>query len=259
MNLIVADAQVAKDAGIGYVNLSNELPLYTNLNADLWNNAITSIKALGLKVYSSFQGFKELEPCVFTNNLDVIGLNYYPKLSDKGYDATLDSCREYLINNDVDYLINIKKTYNKPLWITETGSTRYENALSVPETFVATPTTSNIIQYLYHNTVLPFLGSLMYNDKPVIDLVNIFAIQRSTEKYSVLENPLAKEVVRYISNPDLYNVAWNFTLFPGQDFKNAFGAALLQYAQGKMDWPAVQQLFIDQWKTEKEKAAAGGG
>jgi raffinose/stachyose/melibiose transport system substrate-binding protein len=71
-------------------------------------------------------------------------------------------------------------------------------------------------------------------------------------------DPLAKEVVRYVSNSNLYNVAWNFTVFPGQDFKNAFGAALLQYAQGKMQWPDVVTLFIDQWKSEKAKAAAGG-
>jgi raffinose/stachyose/melibiose transport system substrate-binding protein len=70
-------------------------------------------------------------------------------------------------------------------------------------------------------------------------------------------DPLAKEVLRYVSNPDLYNVAWNFTVFPGQPFKDAFGAALLQYAQGSMQWADVQQLFIDQWKTEKAKAAGG--
>jgi maltose transport system substrate-binding protein len=72
-------------------------------------------------------------------------------------------------------------------------------------------------------------------------------------------DPLAQEVVRYVSNTNLYNVAWNFTVFPNQDFKNAFGAALLQYAQGKMQWPDVVTLFIDQWKTQKEIAAAGGG
>jgi raffinose/stachyose/melibiose transport system substrate-binding protein len=70
-------------------------------------------------------------------------------------------------------------------------------------------------------------------------------------------DPLAQEVLRYASNPDLYNVAWNFTVFPSQDFKNAFGAALLQYAQGQMQWDAVKQLFIDQWKAEKAKAAGG--
>jgi raffinose/stachyose/melibiose transport system substrate-binding protein len=70
-------------------------------------------------------------------------------------------------------------------------------------------------------------------------------------------DPLAKEVLRYVSNPDLYNVAWNFTVFPGQPFKDAFGAALLQYAQGSMQWPDVKQLFIDQWKAEKAKTAGG--
>jgi raffinose/stachyose/melibiose transport system substrate-binding protein len=67
-------------------------------------------------------------------------------------------------------------------------------------------------------------------------------------------DPLAKEVIRYISNTDLYNVAWNFTVFPDQTFKNNFGAALLQYAQGTMSWPDVKQLFIDQWKIEKSKS-----
>ena len=66
-------------------------------------------------------------------------------------------------------------------------------------------------------------------------------------------DPLAKEVIRYMSTPGLYNVAWNFTVFPDQTFKDNFGAALLQYAQGTMKWPDVTTLFIDQWKTEKSK------
>lgn len=71
-------------------------------------------------------------------------------------------------------------------------------------------------------------------------------------------DPLAKEVVRYVSNTNLYNVAWNFTVFPNQDFKNAFGAALLQYAQGKMQWADVTTLFIDEWAKQKQIAAGGG-
>jgi raffinose/stachyose/melibiose transport system substrate-binding protein len=70
-------------------------------------------------------------------------------------------------------------------------------------------------------------------------------------------DPLAREVLRYAGNPELYSVPWYFTLFPGQPFKDAFGAALLQYAQGTMQWTDVQQLFIDQWKAEKAKAAGG--
>ena len=67
-------------------------------------------------------------------------------------------------------------------------------------------------------------------------------------------DPLAREVIRYVSNPDLYNTAWYFTVFPGQTFKNDFGAALLQYAQGSKPWDEVKQLFIDEWKSEKAKA-----
>jgi len=66
-------------------------------------------------------------------------------------------------------------------------------------------------------------------------------------------DPLAKEVIRYVSNTDLYNVVWNFVVFPNQTFKDNFGAALLQYAQGTMDWDAVEQLVVEQWKTEKSK------
>ena len=38
-----------------------------------------------------------------------------------------------------------------------------------------------------------------------------------------------------------------------QDFKNAFGGALLQYAQGQMAWPDVVQLFITTWASEEAK------
>ena len=68
-------------------------------------------------------------------------------------------------------------------------------------------------------------------------------------------DPLSLEVIRYMSNTDLYNVAWNFTVFPSQTFKDNFGAALLQYAQGTTTWDDVKTLFIEQWKTEKELAA----
>ncbi len=66
-------------------------------------------------------------------------------------------------------------------------------------------------------------------------------------------DPLAKEVIRYISDTSKYNVAWDFVKFPSQTFKDNFGGALLQYAQGKMQWDAVKQLVIDQWKAESGK------
>jgi raffinose/stachyose/melibiose transport system substrate-binding protein len=68
-------------------------------------------------------------------------------------------------------------------------------------------------------------------------------------------DPLAKEVLRYTSNTSLYNVSWNFVKFPNQTFKNDFGAALLKYAQGTMQWDAVKQLVIDEWKVESAKGS----
>lgn len=67
-------------------------------------------------------------------------------------------------------------------------------------------------------------------------------------------DPLAKEVLRYTSDTNLYNVAWNFVKFPNQTFKNNFGAALLKYAQGTMTWDAVKQQVIDQWASESAKS-----
>lgn len=66
-------------------------------------------------------------------------------------------------------------------------------------------------------------------------------------------DPLAKEVLRYMSDSSLTNVPWNFTVFPSQTFKDNFGAALLQYAQGTKQWNDVKQLVIDQWKAESGK------
>lgn len=67
-------------------------------------------------------------------------------------------------------------------------------------------------------------------------------------------DPLAKEVIKYMSNKDLVNVAWNFAVYPNQTFKDAFGAALQQYAQGTKKWEDVVKTFVDQWKVEAGKA-----
>ncbi|QWW20340.1 carbohydrate ABC transporter substrate-binding protein [Schaalia sp. 19OD2882] len=64
-------------------------------------------------------------------------------------------------------------------------------------------------------------------------------------------DPLAKEVVRYMSDKELKSVPWVFTTFPSQKFKEDFGAALSQYAVGKMEWNKVVETFVKTWKSEK--------
>jgi raffinose/stachyose/melibiose transport system substrate-binding protein len=47
-------------------------------------------------------------------------------------------------------------------------------------------------------------------------------------------------------------IPWNFTVFPSQSFKNDFGSALLQYAQGTKNWDNVKSTFVNRWKSESQ-------
>lgn len=63
-------------------------------------------------------------------------------------------------------------------------------------------------------------------------------------------DPLAKEMLRYLENEELTTIPWHFTVFPGQTFKDDFGAALLQYAQGTKSWSDVKDYVVKRWKEE---------
>ena len=66
-------------------------------------------------------------------------------------------------------------------------------------------------------------------------------------------DPLAKEVLAWMEK-DATSVAWTFAAFPSQTFKDAFGAALLEYAQGSKSWNDVVGVFKDMWASEKANA-----
>ncbi|MDE6745266.1 MAG: carbohydrate ABC transporter substrate-binding protein, partial [Oscillospiraceae bacterium] len=58
------------------------------------------------------------------------------------------------------------------------------------------------------------------------------------------------EVLDWMDEDDVQNIPWNFTLFPSQNFKDDFGAALLQYAQETIEWQDVEDVVKSSWKTE---------
>lgn len=64
-------------------------------------------------------------------------------------------------------------------------------------------------------------------------------------------DPLAREVLRYMEDDSKENIAWNFTIFPSVRFKEDFGAALLEYASGSMNWNEVKTNVVESWATEK--------
>jgi raffinose/stachyose/melibiose transport system substrate-binding protein len=65
-------------------------------------------------------------------------------------------------------------------------------------------------------------------------------------------DPLAKEVLAWMSK-DVSSVVWTFAAFPSEEFKNYFGDALLEYAQGKKTWDEVSTIVKDSWKSERAK------
>lgn len=67
-------------------------------------------------------------------------------------------------------------------------------------------------------------------------------------------DPLAKSMLASMESGKT-SVAWSFTTFPSQDFKNDFGAALLEYANGNMTWDQVKETVITRWAEEKAAVA----
>jgi raffinose/stachyose/melibiose transport system substrate-binding protein len=68
------------------------------------------------------------------------------------------------------------------------------------------------------------------------------------------DDPLAKEVTRWMNDSSVKNVNWVYPAFPSQEFKNAVGAALLKYTQNKTDWNGVTKAVTSSWKSEKAKS-----
>ena len=65
------------------------------------------------------------------------------------------------------------------------------------------------------------------------------------------EDPLAREVIRYMQDGNYTNVPWVFTSFPSENFKAEVGNSLLEYAQGSKKWEDVVKTVKDKWKSER--------
>lgn len=66
------------------------------------------------------------------------------------------------------------------------------------------------------------------------------------------EDPLAKEVLRYMNDDSKENITWDFVIFPNQQFKDDFGDALLEYASGRKGFNEVKDIVVQRWAAEKK-------
>ena len=64
-------------------------------------------------------------------------------------------------------------------------------------------------------------------------------------------DPLAKEISRYMKNDSVKNIPWVFSSFPSDAFKKDVGSALLDYVQGAKKWDDVKKTITDKWKSER--------
>lgn len=69
----------------------------------------------------------------------------------------------------------------------------------------------------------------------------------------VPDDPLAREVSRWMNKEGVHTVPWDFTIFPSQVFKTEFGSNLLLYAQGSKDWETVKNETVASWKSESDR------
>ncbi|MDR2930692.1 MAG: ABC transporter substrate-binding protein [Propionibacteriaceae bacterium] len=69
------------------------------------------------------------------------------------------------------------------------------------------------------------------------------------------DDPLATEVTKWMDTEGIQPVSWSpFQVIPSEDWKKGFGSDLLQYAQGKMDWPTVKSTMVADWATQAKAA-----
>ncbi|MBQ3044389.1 MAG: ABC transporter substrate-binding protein [Clostridia bacterium] len=64
------------------------------------------------------------------------------------------------------------------------------------------------------------------------------------------DDPLAREISRWMSMEGIDNIPWNFTVFPSPNYKDMLGTSLLKYAQGTMTWEQVKKTAVDEWRNE---------
>lgn len=88
--------------------------------------------------------------------------------------------------------------------------------------------------------------------KFVTEKLDFIAPFDTFDEDEIPNDPLAKEVVRWMNKDNFTTIPWNFTVFPSQNFKNTFGASLLSYAQGKIEFEELKNTVVSEWEKESK-------
>jgi raffinose/stachyose/melibiose transport system substrate-binding protein len=102
----------------------------------------------------------------------------------------------------------------------------------------------------YADQFLTWLFSSDTGKKIVKDDLMFITPFNSFKEDEMPTDPLAKQVVQWMNKDGVSSIPWAFAAIPSEDWKNSFGAALLEYAQGQKTWNQVSKVAIDQWASE---------
>jgi len=98
---------------------------------------------------------------------------------------------------------------------------------------------------------LEWLFSSEKGKKYVTEKLDFITPFNTFKENELPEDPLAKEVVRYMNDETVDTVPWIFTSFPSEEFKSRVGSGLLDYAQGTKKWDEIKTTVKDMWKSER--------
>lgn len=102
---------------------------------------------------------------------------------------------------------------------------------------------------------LNWLFTSDYGKKAVVNDLGFIAPFNSFKDDEKPSDPLAKEVLKYMGDSDKETVIWTFAGIPSENWKQGFGASLLEYVQGNKDWTKVVDEAKSSWTTERQAAA----
>ena len=201
---------------------------YRNIYDLYLNNSVTDKKLVGSKTVSDSMAEFALEKCAMVQN----GNWAWSQIKDvSGNKVKADNLR---------YL---------PIYIGAEGEEKQGLAIGT-ENFYAINSQASKEEQKAAADFIWWLYSSEEGKKQVAEKLGFIAPFDTFSEDETPDDPLAREVARWMAKDDITVVPWHFTMFPSARFKEDFGASLLKYAQGTKTWEDVVKDVKEGWKRE---------
>jgi raffinose/stachyose/melibiose transport system substrate-binding protein len=99
---------------------------------------------------------------------------------------------------------------------------------------------------------LEWLFSSEKGKKYVTEKLGFITPFNTFSEEQIPNDPLAKEITRYMNDDSTTTIPWIFTAFPSDQFKKEVGSGLLDYVQGGKKWDEIEKNIVNKWKSERK-------